>query len=321
SSLACRRPAACDLRPAQARHCGATKKNKPSDISTMRSIFSLGTAAALAATPAVSAETTVAFLEFGPGGSVHRATSSNTESNVAAVSSLWNVLHRPTMRSSMSYHAGMPVVPDLFNSADAGIVVGIRGDSVKSMPTAISLLEDGASDVVGHVDIPGQVSLELVKLVSKGAESVPQEEIGGRLQSTAENAARGALGEGIEALSLAAENDETAAAIDEQLRQMLQTLKKQAAANGKTVVLHLVVEGEGRRRLEENQEGGENQDNNNANAYSNEKTMYEIQTFNLYLWTSVGLFVIVSMVISFFIAMPLMPDTLLFGETAKMGTD
>ena len=49
--------------------------------------------------------------------------------------------------------------------------------------------------------------------------------------------------------------------------------------------------------------------------------MYEIQTFNLYLWTSVGLLVIVFMVISAFINMPLMPDTLLFGETAKIGSD
>jgi hypothetical protein len=50
--------------------------------------------------------------------------------------------------------------------------------------------------------------------------------------------------------------------------------------------------------------------------------MNEIQSFNLYLWTSVGLFVIVYMVMAAFIDMPLFPDTLLFGEIGvKSGSD
>ena len=296
----------------------------------MRSILCLGLTA-LAASPSsgVSAETTVAILEFGPGGSVHRSTSSATESTFAAVSSLWNVLHdnRPQRAPSMSQHAGMSVVPDIFTRADAGIVVGLSGgggESLKAMPTAMSLLDEGASHVVGHVHIPGQRSGELLKRASKKKDDVSviaKEDVGRRLQSTAETAARGDL-KGMEALSLAVENDDAAAVADKQLGRMLETLKKEATAHGKTVVLHLVVEeaGAGRRRLEDNQnQNNQNQNDNNANSNSNEPTMYEIQTFNLYLWTAVGLIVVLFMVMSAFIAMPLMPDTLLYGE--KMGTD
>lgn len=290
----------------------------------MRSILSLGLAALAASTSAVSAETTIAILEFGPGGAVHRTTSTVTESNSAAVASFWNALHRPTKRSSMSKHAGMSVVPDLFTNADAGIVVGLKAESLKSMPTAASLLdtETSVDNVVGHVQIPGQVGAALMKHAAASKEDVEmivKEDMGRRLQSTAETAARGAQ-TGIEALSLVVDSDEAAAVADEQLGRMLKTLKKEAASSGKTVIVHLVVEDESRRRLDEDNENGENQNNNN-NAYSNYKSMYEIQSFNLYLWTAVGLVVIVYMVMSAFIAMPLMPDTLLFAEQAKIGSD
>ena len=117
------------------------------------------------------------------------------------------------------------------------------------------------------------------------------------------------------------DNDKSAAVeADEQLGRMLKTLKKEASANKKTVVVHLVVEEEGRRRLNEDEDNREGEgEQNNQNSNYGEKTMYEIQTFNLYLWTSVGLVVLVSWVIGAFIAMPLMPDTLLHAETAKMG--
>lgn len=289
----------------------------------MRSILSLGLAALAASTSAVSAETTIAILEFGPGGAVHRTTSTVTDSNSAAVASFWNALHRPSKRSSMSKHAGMSVVPDVFTNADAGIVIGLKAESLKSMPTAASLLdaEASADNVVGHVHIPGQVGSALMKHAAASKEDVEmiaKEDMGRRLQSTAKIAARGEQ-KGIEALSLAVDSDEAAAVADEQLGRMLKTLKKEAASSGKTVIVHLVVEDETRRRLEDNNENGEDQNDNNS--YSNEKSMYQIQTFNLYLWTSVGLFTILYMVITTFIAMPLFPDTLLFAEAAKIGSD
>jgi hypothetical protein len=315
----------------------------------MRTILSIGLAAlAASASAAASTETIVVVLEFGPGGSVHRTTSTaSAASSPAAVATFWNVLHRPSSSQlsskrapSMGQHAGMSVVPDLFARPDTGVVIGLRAESLKSMPNAASLLldESANNNVVGRLRVPGSVGMELVKLASPKADAEVVEvgdDAGRRLLSTAEAAARGepSGGDGIEALLLVvdAADADAAAAADEQLRRMLTTLKGHAAANGKTVVLHLIVEQEGGaaapastsgRRLQEEEDANANA-NANTNSYSsNQKSMYEIQSFNLYLWTSVGLFVVVAMVMSAFIDMPLFPDTLLFGEAGKMsGSD
>jgi hypothetical protein len=311
----------------------------------MRTILSIGLAGLAASASTASTVSTIVVLEFGPGGSVHRTTSSaSAVSSPTAVASFWNVLHQPSPSSSsskrspsMGQHAGMSVVPDLFARPDAGVVIGLRAGSLKSMPNAASILSDDSADnnVVGRLRVPGSVGMELVKLASpnEDAEVVGAgEDAGRRLLSTAEAAARGepSGGSGIEALLLVvdAANSDAAAAIDEHLGRMLITLKDRAAANGKTVVLHLVVEQEGGAAAPASASGRRLQEENanadaNANTYSsNQKSMYEIQSFNLYLWTSVGLFVVVAMVMSAFIDMPLFPDTLLFGEAGKIsGSD
>jgi hypothetical protein len=303
----------------------------------MRSILSLGLTAMVASTS--SAETTIAILEFGPGGSIHRTTADNTNSNnpAAAIVSLWNALHKqpsPSSKRQLLKHAGMSVVPDLFTKADAGIVLGLQAVSLSSMPTARHLLEsnvgeeDMDNNVVGHMK-SGSSSRELVQLASSSKELETMtaiDEISTRLQSTAEKAAAGSGVGGVmstmDTLFVALDNDNDAALVDEQLGRMLSTLKINAASSGKTILLHLVIEEEGRnnqhRRLEDNADADAS---SSSSSYTNQKSMYEIQSFNLYLWTSVGLFVIISMVMSAFIAMPLMPDTLLFGETAKIGSD
>jgi len=48
------------------------------------------------------------------------------------------------------------------------------------------------------------------------------------------------------------------------------------------------------------------------------RTIFQIQFFNIVLWTSVALFAITFTSVYFMINMHLMPDTLLFGESAKM---
>lgn len=224
----------------------------------------------------------------------------------------------------------MSVVPDLFAKPDAGIVVGMHAESIKSMPTARSLLDDidaTVENVIGHVHVSGQAASlkELMKLAaassSRELEMIAAKDMGNQLQSTAVSAARGELLGGMDSLFFDLEsNDDAAAVADEQLGRMLQTLRKNAADNGKTVVLHLIIEEEekGHRRLEDNADADAD---SSSSSYNNQKSMYEIQSFNLYLWTSVGLFVVISMVMSAFIAMTLMPDTLLFGETAKIGSD
>lgn len=299
---------------------------------TMKTILSLGlaTMASLA-----SAETTIAVLEFGAGNTVHRTTTSSTTSSPAGVASFWNVMHRRTKRAVQ--HAGMSVVPDLFNRADAGIVIGISGigADLASMPTASALLGESNSDVVGHIHVAGQKSRDLMERASKGVESISDKDSFGKtLASTAEKAARGL--EGIEAVSLNVENDAAAAEADAQLGRMLKALKKQAAQNGKTVIVHLVVEDgrklqssdssatseeSHRRRLDDKNENNNNNNNNGETYVYGYKTMNEIQNFNVITWTAIGLVATLFMVLSYFVDMPLMPDTLLFGEIAKMGSD
>jgi hypothetical protein len=48
------------------------------------------------------------------------------------------------------------------------------------------------------------------------------------------------------------------------------------------------------------------------------KTMFQIQYFNIVLWTAVGLTVVLFFSVYLMMNMPLMADTLLFGESAKM---
>ena len=80
---------------------------------------------------------------------------------------------------------------------------------------------------------------------------------------------------------------------------------------------------------DQNQDGAENADANNGyygygyyNAYGEwvtpYKTMFQIQYFNIVLWTSVGLVMVLFFTVYLMINMPLMADTLLFGESAKM---
>lgn len=239
----------------------------------------------------------------------------------------------------------------MFHKADAGIVVGIRGNGadLAAMPTAGALLGGSGEDVVGTIRVAGQAGRELLSRASKGIESVSDKEAYAEaLSSAAEKAARGL--EGLEAVSLEVESGAAAAEADAQLGRMLEALKKQAAGNGKSVVVHLVVEEEEgaarrklqavssaadssesetpRRRLQEDENNGENQNNNNNNNNGNGqsyaygyKSMVEIQNFNVIFWTALGLVALVFMVLSYFASMPLMPDTLLFGETAKMMSD
>jgi len=314
----------------------------------MKSILSLGLTALAAITPLSCAdETTVTILEFGPGGTVHRSTSTSTESNSAAVTSLWNVLHNPTTNNKQStisqQHAGMSIVPDLFTKPSSGIIVKLQGDEYKSMKMAQTLLDSSATtnkhSIVGHVHIPGQVGTNLMESatktysLNKGDGVIPSEDVSKHLSKTVDNASNtdNLSEEGsVETITLNVDNKDDAKNVDKHLSEMLSTLKKQAVDNKKTVVVHVIMEdGDNTRRRLEDQNNGEDENNNNnqnannqnQNSNSNYKSMYEIQTFNLYLWTAVGLFVIVFMVIGAFIDMPLMPDTLLFGETAKIGGD
>jgi len=153
----------------------------------------------------------------------------------------------------------------------------------------------------------------------------------------------------------------TSSSIDQSIAEMFQSLQSSAEASGSTFVVHLVVEEENgadrhanfvtanaaeektsRRRLEsvkttygsaqrQLEDDGESDKRSiyygfgyydaNGEWYTPYKTIYEIQTFQVFTWSALGILGILLMSMNKLINMPLMPDTLLFGESAKMSAD
>ena len=94
----------------------------------VRSIISLGITAALAALSAVDA-TTVAVLELGKCGTLHKVDASTSETSSYGVMSFMKATHDAdkngkTREDRTTQIPGMGIVPDIFNRADGGVVVG-----------------------------------------------------------------------------------------------------------------------------------------------------------------------------------------------------
>jgi len=116
---------------------------------------------------------------------------------------------------------------------------------------------------------------------------------------------------------------------------MLKSLANEAEKAVSTIIVHLVIDDEDstarRRLLTEEQRKLEEDGDNNEYSYSIPgyyddennfvtpfKTIFQIQYYNVVQWTAIGLFTILLAANYMTINMPLMPDTLLFGESAKM---
>lgn len=145
---------------------------------------------------------------------------------------------------------------------------------------------------------------------------------------------------------------------DEAISNMLKVMKQQANNDGSTFVIHLVVEEPNHshlqeeinnspktetesvtklvvsdsRRLEEAEgEGNQNQGGSiyygygyidaNGEYYTPYRTIFQIQFYQVVLWSALGLFSILLLSLNHLINMPLMVDTLLFGESAKVAND
>jgi hypothetical protein len=298
--------------------------------------FLLATALALAT---VDAATKVAVIELGESGVVHRSTSSYSETSAEGVASFFSTLHGYGRKLQ---HSGMTVVPDLFNRPDGGVIISISGVDLEVMPEIYSMMSnEGESGVVGHFDVEGSQSSTILKSI-KDVEEVDADTLNGKVEEKTDSA------KGIFAVKLAATN-ENASNIDAQVAALVHNMQKKCHQFGKTVVLHLVIEEEEgaarrqlmSRRLSEDEGGesgdgsGDNQDGDGSNngyygyGYYNAygewvtpyKTMFQIQYFNVVLWTSVTLVGVLLFSLGLMINMPLMADTLLFGESAKVPLD
>lgn len=298
--------------------------------------------AAAFALASADAATRVAVVEIGKTGSVRRTTAINEQTSAEGVASFWSALHGIGRKLQ---HAGMTVVPDLFSRPESGVVIGLTGVDLDNMPNLNSLMTVEENNVVGHMEVHGQQCNKMMRDV-KDIQEINSSNFATTLESQAAEP-------GLSAMKIEV-TSENASDLDIHLASLIQKADEDAKSSGKTVVLHIVVEEEDgaarRRRLarrlqDEDGEGdnqGNQQDNQNAdgenqqqyngyyghgyyNAYdewvTSYKTMFQIQYFNVVLWTSIGLVGTLFFSLYLFLYMPLMADTLLFGESAKVAHD
>lgn len=269
--------------------------------------------------------TTVSVLELGSSGTIHSTTATSDLTSSNGILSFWKSLHSADSTGAPRKHAvsqypGMSVVPDLFSKPTGGLVIGVfggEGDYLDDMPTLSNLLK--AEKSVGQFQLVGDHGRTLMRL--SNAQAVASEDFASELVSKAASAVSTETGNRLDAISVRVEENDKKA-IDASLKQMIDTISKTAQESGASVIVHIVVEDAQRRRLED----GNNGDNYEIPGYYDEdgvfhtrfRTIFEIQYFNIVLWTAVGLMTILFSANYMTMYMPLMPDTLLFGESAKM---
>ena len=263
----------------------------------------------------------------------------------APITNKKNAKKKISRRTRVTQYPGMTVVPDLFKRANGGLVIGVSGTGVDlaAMPTLAGILN--GENTVGQFRVEGAQTQELLKKagdVSATTASAFDETVNSKVSSVTSKA----TGNKLESVLVAVEDTEAATKLDQSLASLLQSLETMAAESGTTVLLHIVLDDETdrvHRRLNNNNNNNQNnQNNNNQNQnsqqgqylqkygygawaytsnnqlYTNVRTIFQIQYFNIMLWTAIGLSFVLFIVVSMMINMPMMPDTLLFGESAKM---
>lgn len=309
-------------------------------------------AAALTLTASVAdAATRVAVIELGARGTVRRTTtaSSDMEASVDGVASFWSALHGYGRKLQ---HAGMPVVPDLFSRPDSGVVVGLTGVDLDNMPTLNALMNDAEQDhVVGHMNVPGKQCKNMMKNVKQVDDVESSAEIVSSFKSKADESGISGLNVEVTSSNAADVDAQIAALVSSSTFEEGKTVivhliveEEDGAARRRNLARRLEeAEGEqqeGQQQGENNNAEGENADGQNQNANNNNngffgygyfnaygewvtpyKTMFQIQYFNVVLWTSLGLVAVLFFSIYLMVYMPLMADTLLFGESARVSHD
>lgn len=292
----------------------------------------------------VDASTRVAVLQFGKKVTVRRTTATNAETSKEGVASFWQALHHNGQQRRKLQAAGMTVVPDLFYQPDSGIVIGLSGNfDIEQLPTVARLVSEEDEHVVGTMEVEEGTCCDLLDYVK-------DVEITDSLKTTVPKHAEKTGLSGIKAIV----DSSNSATVDQEISDVISHLERFAEESGKTIVVHVIVDEPVEafrqrvlmsRRLNNNN----NVDDDNANddgsssssssqqqysgyygyGYYNAygewvtpyKTMFQIQYFNVVTWTAIGLAVSLIFTIYLMLYMPLEPDTLLFGESAKLVGD
>lgn len=221
----------------------------------------------------------------------------------------------------------MNVVPDIFSRPNGGVVIGIYGEgtnNLQDMPTVASFLSEESSSK-GYFHVEGDESRRLMRSIN--ASPVKVAEFGETLSAKSRDALQTTANK-IESVAINVASSEEAGLVDAHINRMLVDLADQANEAGATILVHLVVDDQrtsSRRRLaeEDNGEDGSSYEipgyyDDNGNFITPYRTIFQIQYYNICLWTAIGLFTIFVSANLITVNMPLMPDTLLFGESAKM---
>mmetsp|Transcript_11436 Transcript_11436/g.10947 ORF Transcript_11436/g.10947 Transcript_11436/m.10947 type:complete len:305 (-) Transcript_11436:153-1067(-) len=282
--------------------------------------------------------TSVAVLEYGNGGAAHSTTTSSPLTTAAAVGSFWSSMHFGVKRDGKprrysKQHPGMTVVPDMFIRPDGGFAIGISGQGIdlEVMPTVAALLKEN-DDALGHFYVNGDFTEKLMDKASAGYKvktAAFKNDAMPKMNYAVDKAGPNSL----EAVHVNVLTKDEAADVDSQIADVLSSLAKLAEESGSTVIVHIVIDDQtdnndvadsvnaaiqkkgSKRRLEDE---NENADQDQAETYNNNLTIFQIQYYNVVLWTAIGLVIVLFTSINLFMNMPLMPDTLLFGESAKM---
>jgi len=246
----------------------------------------------------------------------------------------------------------MTVVPDLFQRPKGGIVLGIVGSGVdvEEMPTLATLVEQQEDNVVGQFHLKGAQGKTLLRQVS-----TTKVQDGDELESMTLSKAKSISSptakhhNTLSSVVAHVDGDMTPQQMDNHLKRTLEAISQHAQETQSSIIVHLIVEEDAsevaQRRLSTSsssdssssrmlqEDDDEKEDNENGEnvagmyAYFDEdtnewvypyKTMFQIQYYNIVLWTSIGLFAILATANLMTMNMPLMADTLLFGESAKM---
>jgi len=211
---------------------------------------------------------------------------------------------------------------------------------------------------VGRLDIPGSQSQVLVEKASEAATSVSDFSTYASIMSEKVKSVTQDSTNNLESVLFQVNSEEVAGKTDTIIADALKNLVNSIEEGSTVVLHLVVEEEDGaRRRLlmesgimnggkevkqfeakqsEQRQLAGDDADDDAAEEEQNDgfygygyyndygewvtnyRTMFQIQYFNVVLGTCIGLTVILFVAISMMINMPLMSDTLLFGESAKM---
>jgi hypothetical protein len=292
---------------------------------------------------ATDAATKVAVLEFGKVGSVHPSSAKSTSATVEGISTFWGALHGN--RRNLQ-HAGMSLVPDLFHRPDNGVIIGVKvaGADLDSMPFLSGLVSGDHSQVVGVMEVTGSRTQELLSSLPSHEDIIPS--------SISEACKNHIARKDLSGLMISIDKTDSNE-VDRQIEMALAEIASYGTESGSSIVVHIVIDEEDSvsrrklsRRLEDQaaaEEGGDGaaaaEDNSGEGSsnysgyygygYYNKfgnwvtpfKTMFQIQYFNVVLWTSIGLVAALFFTIGLMVYMPLEADTLLFGESAKFVGD